>query len=205
LQLVDAIGFAGLYRSRLTSLILGDIKVTLGLTWRLAEAADVPVVNALTARSIRALHANSYDSAVIDEAVRHAYGVDWQLVRDGTYFVAEVGRVVVGAGGWSYRQTIAGAHGPDDPAADLLDPAHDAARVRAFYVDPQYLRQGVGALLLRLSEEAAREAGFMEVELTSTLPAVPFYAAFGYRPVETFNMQLPNGSILSLELMNKRL
>jgi GNAT superfamily N-acetyltransferase len=179
--------------------------VTTGLAWRLAEPADVPVVNALTARSIRALHAGSYDDAVIDEAVSHAYGVDWQLVRDGTYFVAEIDGVAVGAGGWSYRQTIAGAHGPNDPAADLLDPARDAARVRAFYVDRAYVRRGVGTLLLRLSEQAAREAGFMEAELTSTIPAVPFYAAFGYSPVRTFNMQLPNGSTLRLELMNKRL
>lgn len=179
--------------------------MTLELGWRLAEPADVPVVNTLTARSIRALHAGSYDNAVIDEAVRHAYGVDWQLVRDGTYFVAEVGGVIVGAGGWSYRHTLAGAHGPDDPAAERLDPARDAARVRAFYVDPAYVRRGVGTLLLRLSENAAREAGFMEAELTSTVPAIPFYAAFGYRPMNAFDMRLPNGSILRLELMNKRL
>jgi GNAT superfamily N-acetyltransferase len=175
------------------------------VSWRLAEPADVPAINALTARSIRALHTDSYDHAVIDEAVSHAYGVDWQLVRDGTYFVAEIDGLVAGAGGWSYRQTIAGAHGPDDPAAARLDPTRDAARVRAFYVDPAYVRRGVGALLLGLSEDGARAAGFMKTELTSTIPAVPFYAAFGYASVRAFNMQLPSGSTLRLELMDKRL
>jgi GNAT superfamily N-acetyltransferase len=179
--------------------------VPTGLTWRPAKPADISAINALTARSIRALHKESYDESVINEAVVHAYGVDWQLVRDGTYFVVEIDDVVVGAGGWSYRQTIAGAHGPDAPAASLLDPAVDAARVRAFYVDPPYARRGVGRLLLNISENAARKAGFMKVELTSTLPAVPFYAAFGYRPVRTFNMPLPSGSMLRLELMDKHL
>jgi GNAT superfamily N-acetyltransferase len=182
-----------------------DLEMTAELRWRLAEPSDVPAINALTARSIRALHAGSYDDDVVEEAVRHAYGVDWQLVRDKTYFVAEIDEAVVGAGGWSYRQTIAGAHGPDDPAGAQLDPIRDAARVRAFYVDPAFARRGVGALLLRLSEAAAREAGFAKAELTSTIPAVPFYAAFGYRPVRPFEMQLPSGSALRLELMDKRL
>ncbi|SEN38127.1 Predicted N-acetyltransferase YhbS [Sphingomonas gellani] len=179
--------------------------MTTALSWRLAEPADVPGINALTARSIRALHADSYDPAVIDEAVSHAYGVDWQLVRDGTYFVAEIDGAVVGAGGWSYRQTIAGAHGPDDPPGDRLDPAMDAARVRAFYVDPAYVRRGVGAVLLRLSEDGARAAGFARAELTSTIPAVPFYASFGYAPVRPFDLRLPSGSTLRLELMDKPL
>lgn len=173
------------------------------LSWRLAKPADIPRINAMTARSIRALHADSYDDAVIDEAVRHAYGVDWQLVRDETYFVAEIDGAVAGAGGWSYRRTIAGAHGPDAPAGLLLDPVNEAARVRAFYVDPVHVRRGVGALLLRLSEAGAREAGFVKTELTSTIPAVPFYAAFGYSSVRPFDMPLPNGLILRLELMNK--
>jgi GNAT superfamily N-acetyltransferase len=151
------------------------------------------------------LHAGSYDDDVVEEAISHAYGVDWQLVRDRTYFVAEVAGSVVGAGGWSYRQTIAGAHGPNDPAGAQLDPTHDAARVRAFHVDPAFARRSVGTLLLGLSETAAEKAGFRKAELTSTIPAVPFYADFGYRSVRPFEMPLPSGSTLRLELMDKRL
>jgi GNAT superfamily N-acetyltransferase len=174
------------------------------LAWRLAEPADVSAINALIARSVRALHRRSYDDDLIDQAVSHAYGVDWQLVRDGTYFVAEIDGVVAGAGGWSYRQTLAGAHGPDEPAAALLDPARDAARIRAFFVDPPYVRRGVGGLLLRLSEGAAQEAGFGAAELASTIPAVPFYATFGYRQVRALDMPLPSGATFRLELMTKR-
>ncbi|WP_420141956.1 GNAT family N-acetyltransferase [Sphingomonas sp.] len=163
------------------------------------------MIEALAARSIRALHAGAYDDAIINEAIDHAYGVDWQLVRDGTYFVAAIAGSVVGAGGWSYRQTIAGAHGPDDPPANLLSPVADAARIRAFYVDPDYARRGVGVLLLSASERAALDMGFTRAELTATLPAVPFYAAYGYEPAGRYDLALPSGRLLELRLMTKRL
>lgn len=173
------------------------------LTWRFAEPQDVAIINAITARSIRALHSDSYDGRIIEEAISHAYGVDWQLVRDKTYFVVEIDGVVAGAGGWSYRETIAGAHGPDDVAARELDPSRDAARIRAFYVDPTYARRGVAALLLQVSENAAQRAGYMKAELTSTLPAVSFYAAQGYQPTGEFDMPLPSGALLRLITMEK--
>ena len=165
--------------------------------------AEIPAINALIARSVISLHAGSYDPSVIDEAVRHAYGVDWQLVRDGTYFVAEIDGALAGVGGWSRRETLAGAHGPDDPPAAPLEPGRDAARIRAFYVDPAFARRGVGRRLLGASEAAARRAGFSWAELTSTLPAVPFYSAFGYRHTRGFQMPLPSGRMLLLELMTK--
>ena len=175
------------------------------LTCRPAVPDDVSAIEVLAARSIRALHAGAYDDAVIQEAIDHAYGVDWQLVRDGTYFVATAAGTIVGAGGWSYRRTIAGAHGPDNPAAPRLSPADDAARIRAFYVDPDYARRGVGALLLGASERGALDAGFMLAELTATIPAVPFYAAHGYEPAGGYALPLPSGRILELRLMTKRL
>lgn len=172
---------------------------------RLANPDDVVGVNAIAARSVRALHNGYYDEGLIEEAVRHAYGVDWQLVRDGTYFVAEVDGVVVGAGGWSYRETIGGAHGPDEPASPRLDPVRDAARIRAFYVDPAYVRRGVAALLLKLSEAAAREAGFETAELTATLPSERVWASFGYRTIRDYEMSLPGGARLLQKLMRKSL
>jgi GNAT superfamily N-acetyltransferase len=175
------------------------------MSWRPAEAHDVSAINALAARSIRALHTGSYDDAIITAAIEHAYGVDWQLVHDRTYFVVELDGVLAGAGGWSYRETIAGAHGPEDPPGSPLDPSSHAARVRAFYVEPGLARRGVGALLLRLSEDAAREAGFTQAELTATLPAVPFYARYGYLPTGAYVVPLPNGLSLTLESMTKRL
>ncbi|MGF7151534.1 GNAT superfamily N-acetyltransferase [Sphingomonas zeicaulis] len=175
------------------------------LTWRFAEPQDVDAINAMTARSIRALHSDSYEERIVEEAISHAYGVDWQLVRDRTYFVVEIDGDLAGAGGWSYRETIAGAHGPNDIAAPELDRSRDAARIRAFYVDPAFVRRGVGALLVQVSEKAAHRAGFKKAELTSTLPAVPFYAAAGYREAGAFDMSLPSGSLLRLIKMEKAL
>jgi GNAT superfamily N-acetyltransferase len=175
------------------------------LACRRAVPEDVSAIEALAARSIRALHAGAYDDAVIREAIDHAYGVDWQLVRDGTYFVATAAGTIVGAGGWGYRRTIAGAHGPNDPAAPRLSPPNDAARIRAFYVDPGYVRQGIGTLLLTASERGALNDGFTRAELTATIPAVPFYAAHGYEPVVGYDLPLPSGRILELRLMTKRL
>ncbi len=175
------------------------------IAWRLAAPDDIPEIEAIVARSIRTLHVDTYDAAIIEEAIDHAYGVDWQLVQDATYFVATKAGTVVGAGGWSFRQTIAGAHGPNDPPAQPLTPDRDAARVRAFYVDPAYARRGVGALLLSISEQAATEAGFTQAELTATLTAVPFYAAHGYEFAGSFDLPLPSGRLLELTLMTKRL
>lgn len=173
------------------------------MKWRYAEPIDVPKINALIARSIRLLHAGHYDDATIEESVLHAYGVDWQLVHDGTYFVVEVDGLIAGAGGWSFRETIAGAHGPDDPPGTVLDPARHAAKVRAFYVDPHYVRRGIGTRVLRLSEDGASRAGFRRVELTSTLPAIPFYLTAGYVSVRSFDLPLPSKRNLRLELMEK--
>lgn len=184
---------------------IGPSTMTDALALRLAAPADVGEIQSLVARSIRALHAGEYDNAIIDEAIEHAYGVDWQLIRDGTYFVAMIAGEIVGAGGWSYRQTIAGAHGPEDPPAPRLSPSIDAARVRAFYVDPGCARRGVGRLLLRASEQAAIAAGFAWAELTSTLPAVPFYAAHGYALLGGYDLALPSGNVLELCRMTKRL
>lgn len=172
---------------------------------RLAVPCDVPAIEALSARSVRASHAGAYADAVINEAIDHAYGVDWQLIRDWTYFVAIDHGAIVGAGGWSYRRTIAGAHGPEQPSAPRLSPANDAARIRAFYVDPGFARRGIGALLLARSEKAALEAGFNRVELTATMPAVPFYAANGYEQAGPFQLRLPSGRPLELRRMIKRL
>lgn len=172
---------------------------------RTARPEDVPAINALAARSIRALHTSHYEGRVIDAAIEHAYGVDWQLIRDGGYFAAEVGGELAGAGGWSRRETIAGAHGPDDPAAEPLDPARDAARIRAFYVDPPFARRGIGAALLTASETAARNFGFTRAALTSTLQAVSFYITCGYREVGPFFLPLPGDLALECVLMEKPL
>ena len=147
---------------------------------RPATLDEIPVLQNLIARSIRTLGANDYTPAQIEGALRGAFGVDTQLIRDQTYFVVEIDGTIVGCGGWSYRQTLFGSDARKERDPAELDPAKDAAKIRAFFIDPDHSRKGLGAALLDYCEGAARERGFTHCELMGTLPGVRLYAARGY-------------------------
>lgn len=147
---------------------------------RPATLADRPALEALIACSIRQLGAGDYSAEQIEAALQGAFGVDTQLIADGTYFVAEAQGRLVGCGGWSHRRTLFGGDAHAQRDAGELDPALDAAKIRAFFVDPRAARSGIGrALLARCEAEAARH-GFRRLELMGTLPGVRLYAACGY-------------------------
>jgi len=171
---------------------------------RLAEARDVPALEALIALSARSLQAATYAPAQIEAALGSVFAVDTQLIADATYYVAQRGRAIVGCGGWSRRKTLFGGHGTgsagDDPP---LDPTRDAARIRAFFVHPAHARQGIGRELLARCERAAVEAGFRRLELVATLAGEPLYLAFAFRAVERYDLTLPGGSALPVVRMVK--
>lgn len=155
------------------------------LTHRLATPADLPVLTALMDSAIGELQRGFLDTEQI-AASRAIMGLDSQLVADGTYFVVEQDGEIAGCGGWSRRATMYGGdHSPGRDAA-LLDPATDAARVRAMYTAPAFARRGVGRLILSLCEAAARAEGFTRVELAGTLSGQPLYEACGYQVIERF-------------------
>jgi GNAT superfamily N-acetyltransferase len=173
---------------------------------RPAHARDVPALESLIPRSAQALQAGHYSPAQIAGALGSVFGVDRQLIADGTYFLVEEGAAVVGCGGWSRRRTLFGgdaARGAGDDA--LLDPASDPARIRAFFVDPGRARRGIGALLLRHCERAAAAAGFRSLELVATLAGEPLYAAHGFVAGERFDVALDNGLPLPVVRMAKAL
>ena len=149
-------------------------------TLRRAVAADVPALEALIAASARALGRGYYTTAETEAAIVHVFGVDSALVADGTYLVAEADGALAGCGGWSARRTLFGGDRFAAREDDRLDPARDAARIRAFFVAPAFARRGVGAMILNACEAAARSSGFSRAALMATLPGVPFYAAHGY-------------------------
>jgi GNAT superfamily N-acetyltransferase len=151
---------------------------------RKAQRADQPRLERLIAVSARTLGIHAYRSEQIEAALRGAFGVDTQLIDDGTYFVAEVGSVIIGCGGWSYRSTLFGGDRFEQRDSLELNPQTDAARIRAFFVAPSYARQGVGRALLINCEAAAQERGFTRFELMGTLTGVPFYRALGYEAGE---------------------
>jgi len=149
------------------------------------------------------LSAGIYSPSQIDSAVRHVFGVDSQLVADGTYFVATEGDSIVGCGGWSRRRTLYGGDQRPIGAADALDPARDAARIRAFFVAPEHARRGIGRLMYERCEAAARSAGFQRLELMSTLPGVPLYEALGFRQIERVTDVLPDGTAIEFVRMER--
>jgi GNAT superfamily N-acetyltransferase len=164
------------------------------LVLRLAEARDIPALEALIPLSTRALQAPYYSASQIEGALGSVFAVDRQLIADGTYFVVEEGATIVGCGGWSKRKTLYGGdHGRDASADTLLDPTSEPARIRAFFVHPRWARRGIGRQLLRACEDAAAVAGFRDLELVATLVGVPLYAAGGYRALERFDIALANG------------
>ncbi len=174
------------------------------LTIRIATEADVGALRDLMALSIDRGQAEVLTPAQI-VASRAVMGLDTQLVRDGTYFVVEDHGVPVGCGGWSRRATLYGGdHSTDlrDPA--LLDPAKDAARIRAMYTHPDHVRRGVGRMILDACEQAVRAAGFSAVELMGTAGGVPLYAASGYAPIERADTNV-EGVVVPLTRMRKRL
>jgi GNAT superfamily N-acetyltransferase len=176
-----------------------------GLANRLANPDDLPALRALMTRAIERLQ----DDFLTPEQVRASHkvmGLDTQLVLDGTYFVVELDGRIVGSGGWSWRATL---YGGDDSIVTrepvALDPATEAAKIRAMYTDPDFARRGIGSTILRLCEGAARDAGFARAEMMATLAGEPLYRAFGYLPVESILSAPIDGVQVPLLRMEKAL
>ena len=173
---------------------------------RAATRDDVEALRALIDVSARALSAGYYTPEQIEAAVAEVFGVDTQLVDDGTYYVAEAGGRPIGCGGWSRRQTLFGGDrwkGDREDAA--LDPARDPARIRAFFVHPEWARRGIGGRILRACETAAAAEGFRRLELVATLPGEPLYAAMGYHGIEPVCIPMSGGLELPCVRMGKDL
>lgn len=149
------------------------------LMHRLARRDDLGALKTLMDAAIGELQKPFLDADQIDSS-RAIMGLDTQLVDDGTYFVVECDSALAGCGGWSRRATLYGGDQSPGRSAALLDPAHDAARVRAMYTHPAFTRRGVGRLILALCEEAARGEGFRRMELMATMAGEPLYRACGY-------------------------
>ena len=159
---------------------------------RQATLADIPQLESLIARSARGLSAEDYRPSQIEGALRGAFGIDTQLLADQTYFVAEEDGRFAGCGGWSFRSTLFGGDARAGRDSSMLDPRIQAAKIRAFFVDPLDARRGIGTLLLERCENEARAHGFSRVELMATLPGVKLYAARGYvgAPMVRFDVGL---------------
>jgi GNAT superfamily N-acetyltransferase len=176
---------------------------------RKATPADIPRVREVIEASVRGLQAQDYSPAQIEGALQSVYGVDSQLIADGTYLVAEVTESqrpeIIACGGWSKRKTLYGGDQYASREDSLLDPKQDAAKIRAFFVHPKWSRRGIGSLILEACESAAGEAGFTRLEMGATLSGVAFYKAKGYEALENLQAPLGNGEVLPIVRMAKTL
>jgi N-acetylglutamate synthase-like GNAT family acetyltransferase len=173
------------------------------ITFRTATPADIPALEKLMPLSMAVMGGRVYSPEELD-IVQQLIGVDPQIIEDGTYFVAEAEGRIVACGGWSYRKKLHGGAGvAADPA--MLDPATDAARIRAFFVHPEWTEHRLGTRMLKLCEDAARAAGYKRAELGSTRPGEPFYAKRGYVAMEWVEQRAPDGRSLPLLRMGKDL
>jgi GNAT superfamily N-acetyltransferase len=186
-----------------------------GVRIRTALPADVPALTALIEVSVRVLQAPDYTPEQLEAALKHIYGVDTQLIADGTYFLAEATSPpsgssgsdslppIAGCGGWSKHRTLFGGDQWTSREDDLLDPKRDAAKIRAFFIHPAWARRGIGSMILAACEDAARAAGFTRCEMGATLTGVPMYAARGYVEIERVDATLPGGILFPIVRMAK--
>jgi GNAT superfamily N-acetyltransferase len=154
---------------------------------------------------VRALSAGYYTDRQIESALVHVFGVDSQLIADGTYNAVVMDEQIVGCGGWSKRKTLYGGGQMKDEVDELLDPAQEAARIRAFFVHPHLARRGIGRRIIEACQAAARAEGFRSMELGATLPGEPLYAAMGYTVTTRFDIVMPDGEALPAAHMVKSL
>ncbi|MBV9929308.1 MAG: GNAT family N-acetyltransferase [Acidobacteria bacterium] len=170
---------------------------------RRAGLEDRPALERLIGESARGLSLGDYTGEQVEAALRSVFGVDTDLIHDGTYFVAEAGGEPVGCGGWSKRRTLFGGDRYGARDSGYLDSRTDAAKIRAFFVRPDWARRGVAAAILETCEREARAEGFRSLELMATLPGVPFYAARGYEGIGRVSYEISDGVTIEFVPMRK--
>jgi GNAT superfamily N-acetyltransferase len=175
----------------------------MAVLFRTATLNDVPMLHALIADSVWGLSRSDYTDPQIEAALESAWGVDSQLIRDGTYFAAEYGGKAIACGGWSFRRTLFGGDAQAGRHPEALDPARDAARIRAFFVDPAWARRGLGREMLEHCERNARAHGFLSAELVATLPGERLYRACGYVSQGPREYALPRNQTIIFVPMRK--
>jgi len=172
---------------------------------RKATLEDREAMQQLIAASARLLSRKHYNDAQIEAAIATVFGVDTDLIEDGTYFVAESDGVLVGCGGWSRRKTLFGGDQFTSRDARYLDPQSEPAKIRAFFIHPDHARKGIARAILARCEDEARAHGFRELELLATLPGIEFYKSCGFSERGTLDLDLADGVKLEFVPMRKEL
>lgn len=173
---------------------------------RKATMADYAQIARLVAESVRGLSRDDYSERQIELSIKSVFGVDTDLIGDNTYFVAVAGEKIVGCGGWSKRKTLYGASRYEQSRdAEELNPQQDAAKIRAFFIAPDWARKGIGTALLDACETEARRHGFRAAEMMATLPGIKLYEVRGYKRGERVGVSIGEGDEIDCLRMSKKL
>jgi GNAT superfamily N-acetyltransferase len=172
---------------------------------RLAKMNDREAISKLIAASARRLSREHYNDAQIEAAIATVFGVDSDLIEDGTYFVAETSEGLIGCGGWSRRKTLFGGDQFSARDAGYLDPRSEPAKIRAFFIHPAHARKGVGRAILSRCETEAQAQGFRALELMATLPGIAFYESCGFAKIGNYDLELTVDVKLELVPMRKEI
>lgn len=175
------------------------------MSWslRCATASDTQALHTLLVRSACELQKETYSPSQIQAAIGPVFGVDEQMIADQTYFVVEHGAKIVGCGGWSFREALFGGRPAGGSEARRLSPSTEAARIRAFFVDPEFARQGIGSSIMKSCEEAIVSSGFRRGEISATLIGEPLYRRFGYSTLEYYDIPLDGADPMRVARMVK--
>ena len=172
---------------------------------RKARIEEREAIQQLIAESARHLSREHYNDRQIEAAIATVFGVDTDLIEDGTYFVVEIEGELAGCGGWSKRKTLFGGDQYSSRDAGYLDPKSDFAKIRAFFIHPDHARKGIARRILSECEKEARAQGFRALELMATLPGIEFYRSCGFTATGDFDLELVEGVKLELVPMRKEL
>jgi len=172
---------------------------------RHATTDDIQAIERVMRNSIIGISSRTYDGRQVDSSLRFVAHLDRELVNDRTYFVVEIDDQIVACGGWSHRKRLYAGSGASNADAEMLDPATDAARIRAMFVLPDFERRGIGRMILEACEEEARSAGFRELELMAMLSGHAMYLACGYQDIEKVPATLEDGTPYPLIRMRKKM
>lgn len=170
---------------------------------RKATLSDRPAIERLIVESAQGLSLEDYTAPQIEAALKTVFGVDTDLILDGTYLVAEQTGELIGCGGWSKRRTLFGGDRYGSRDSGELDPTRDAAKIRAFFVHPSHARKGIARAILAACESEARADGFRTLELMATLPGLKLYKACGYLGGERVEYEIAEGVTIEFVPMRK--
>ncbi|HWD39187.1 MAG TPA: GNAT family N-acetyltransferase [Fimbriimonas sp.] len=172
---------------------------------RKATLEDIPALEELIEASARGLAGKHYTEEQVEAALGTAWGVDTELIRDGTYFAADFDGKIVGCGGWSFRRTLFGSDNQANRQSESLDRTSEPARIRAFFVHPEYSGMGIATQILERCEQEARKHGFKSTALVSTLSGHSFYLRHHYCGTDHKTYSLPHKLTIEFIPMTKYL